>query len=268
MPDNKLVVVRGGGDLATGVVQKFVRMGMRVVVLEAPYPTAIRRTVALCEAVYEGYAQVEELQCRLIDTPEHIATCHSRSEIPLLVDPEGTCIEALKPTCLVDAILAKRNLGTHMGMAPITIGLGPGFEAGVDVHAVVETMRGHDLGRLYLQGTARPNTGIPGEIAGQSDTRVVHAPESGQVRPVKNIGEVVHQGEPILLVGSSFCFAPFPGIVRGMIRPGLQVHQGMKIADVDPRVDVNYHTISDKARCVGAGALEGYQYITRMAGES
>ncbi|MFV0413630.1 MAG: selenium-dependent molybdenum cofactor biosynthesis protein YqeB, partial [Oscillospiraceae bacterium] len=157
------IVIRGGGDLATGVVQKFYRAGFAVVVLETGRPMAIRRTVALCEAVYEGTATVEDIPCRHIESPAQAAECHQNGIVPLLVDPAGESLGFFKPQGLVVAILAKKNLGTTLNMAPVTIGLGPGFAAGQDVHAVIETMRGHNLGRLILQGSAQPNTGIPGE---------------------------------------------------------------------------------------------------------
>jgi xanthine dehydrogenase accessory factor len=263
MPDNDLIIIRGGGDLATGVIQKFFRAGFRMLVLEAARPTAIRRTVALCEAVYDGASTVEDVRCRLIESDEQIAACHREGTVPLAVDPTGKRIARLPADAVIDAILGKRNLGTHRGMAPVTVGLGPGFTAGRDVDAVIETMRGHDLGRLILRGTAFPNTGVPGEIGGQSLLRVIHAPCAGPVRPFRQIGEVARQGEPLLAVGQQNVPAPFTGLVRGMIRPGLEVPQGAKIADVDPRTDVDTTTISDKARSLGGAALEAYLYLKR-----
>ncbi len=268
MAGKELAVVRGAGDIATGVIQKFVRAGFDVLALEVPYPTAVRRSVALCEAVYEGEKQVEDVRAVLVRTGREMRACFAAGEVPILVDPEGEAIARLRPRVVVDAILAKRNLGTHRGMAPLTIALGPGFEAGRDVDAVIETMRGHDLGRLILHGAALPNTGVPGEIGGVAEERVVHAPEGGEVRPIKNLGEVVHKGEAILLVGQRMVLAPTGGVLRGLIRPGLVVSAGMKIADIDPRSGVNIHTISDKARNVGGGALEAYYYLSRMKAEA
>lgn len=261
MPAAELVIVRGGGDLATGVIQKFYRAGFRVLALEVPYPTAIRRSVALCEAAYDGAMVVEDLDCRLVRTAAEIKACHKSGQIPLMIDPEGEMIEQLRPKAVVDAILAKQNTGTHRAMAPITIALGPGFTAGEEVDAVIETMRGHNLGRLYLHGQAIPNTGIPGEIGGQSELRVIHAPVDGVIRPIKQLGEVVHKGEAIMIMGDTFVVAPFTGLLRGMIRPGLAVPAGLKIADVDPRIEVDIHTISDKARCLGGAALEAYFFL-------
>jgi len=185
------IAVRGGGDLATGVVQKFFRAGFPVVILETPRPTAIRRSVALCEAVYDGSAlceavydgsaRVEDMVCRRVSGLDELESCWQQGVIPLLIDPMGETITQIQPSAVIDAILAKRNLGTNRGMAPVTIALGPGFCAGDDVDVVIETMRGHDLGRLIFQGRAAANTGIPGEIGGRSAQRVIHAPASGTI---------------------------------------------------------------------------------------
>jgi xanthine dehydrogenase accessory factor len=255
------IVVRGGGDLATGVIQKFFRAGFQVVILETSAPTAIRRSVALCEAAYDGFAQVEDMNCRRVSDIDELENCWQAREIPLLVDPAGETIGQIKPSAVIDAILAKRNLGTHRDMAPITIALGPGFRAGEDVDAVIETMRGHDLGRLIFKGSAMANTGIPGEIGGKSSQRVIHAPASGAVIHKKQIGDVVQGGDVLFTVGGIEVRAPFTGLLRGLIREGAAVPQGMKIADIDPRADVDWHTISDKARCLGGAALEAYFFL-------
>lgn len=255
-----LIVVRGGGDIATGVIQKLHRAGFLVLVLEAERPMAIRRTVSLCEAVRCGAATVEDITARRVQTQEDMRRCWDAGEVPLAVDPAGDWIARLSPGWVVDAILAKRNLGTRMDMAPAVIALGPGFTAGVDAHAVVETMRGHDLGRLILQGGALPNTGIPGELGGKSAERVIHAPCQGEVRHRKAIGDVVEKGEAVLLVGDTPCCAPFSGLLRGLIAE-MPVRKGAKIADIDPRTDVDWHTISDKARCIGGGVLEACLYL-------
>jgi xanthine dehydrogenase accessory factor len=252
------IVVRGGGDLATGVIQKFFRAGFCVVILETSAPSAIRRSVALCEAVYDGSARVEDMSCRRISGLDEIEGCRQQGVIPLLIDPSGETIEQIRPSAVIDAVMAKRNFGTHRGMAPITIALGPGFCAGEDVDVVIETMRGHDLGRLIFKGCAAPNTGIPGEIGGKSGQRVIHAPMSGTVIHKKQIGDVVEGGEVIFTVGGTEARAPFTGLLRGLIREGLAVPKGMKIADIDPRTDVDWRTISDKARCLGGSALEAY----------
>ncbi len=257
------IVVRGGGDLATGVVQKFYRAGFLVVILEAPAPTAIRRSVALCEAVYDSFSQVEDIACRRVHGPDELENCWDADNVPLLVDPAGKTIREIRPAAVIDAIVAKRNLGTCMEMADITIALGPGFRAGTDVRAVIETMRGHDLGRLILQGYAKPNTGIPGEIGGKSTERALYAPTGGTIACRKQIGDGVEQGETIFVVGGEAVRAPFSGLLRGMIRGGTSVPKGMKVADIDPRTDVDWRTISDKARCLGGAALEAYFYLRR-----
>lgn len=267
MAVHQVIVVRGGGDLATGVIQAFVRAGYPVVVLETHQPTAIRRSVALCEAVYTGFAQVEDISCVRIEGPEELEGCWSRGEVPLLIDPAGELLPRIKPSAVIDSILAKRNLGTHRGMAPVTIGLGPGFTAGEGVDGVIETMRGHDLGRLILEGSALENTGVPGELGGESARRVLHAPCEGNVSHLRQIGDVVAGGEALFTIGEETMVAPFDGLLRGLIREGLTVPAGMKVGDVDPRINVNWKTISDKARCLGGAALSSYLYLSRQKGE-
>ena len=252
------IVVRGGGDLATGVIQKFFRAGFPVVILETSAPNAIRRSVALCEAVYDGFARVEDMNCRRVSNIDELEDCWQQGEIPLLIDPTGETIGQIRPSAVIDAILAKRNLGTHRGMAPITIALGPGFYAGEDVDVVIETMRGHDLGRLIFKGCAAPNTGIPGEIGGKSGQRVIHAPACGTVIHKKQIGDIVQRDEVLFIIEETEARAPFTGLLRGLIREGAAVPKGMKVADIDPRTDVDWRTISDKARCLGGAALEAY----------
>lgn len=259
----EVIALRGGGDIATGVAQKLHRAGFFVVILEAPQPTAIRRTVALSEAVYSGRATVEDLTARLVATPEACEGAWGAGEIPVLVDPAGESLGALGPQGLVDAILAKDNLGTHPKMAPVVIALGPGFSAPRDAHAVVETMRGHHLGRVYFAGAALPNTGLPGVIGGQGALRVLRAPCGGSVRHHCAIGDLVEEGQPVFSVGNQTVTAPFPGLVRGLIREGLTLPRGMKTADIDPRPDSDWKSISDKARCVGGGVLEAYLYLRR-----
>jgi len=184
-----------------------------------------------------------------------------------MIDPDGKTIGIIKPAAVIDAILAKRNLGMSKSMADVTIALGPGFNAGEEVHAVIETKRGHDLGRLILQGYAKPDTGIPGEIGGESTRRVIHAPSSGIVSHKKQIGCIVEQGDVLFIVDNTEVRAPFNGLLRGLIREGAQVHKGMKVADIDPRTDVDWRTISDKARCLGGAVLEAYFYLKQRSGE-
>jgi len=263
--NEKIIVIRGGGDLATGVVQKFHRTGFSVLILETSEPTAIRRSVSLSEAVYDGYAKVEEVECRKIESLTDAESCWNEGMVALLVDPEGKSIDEIKPAAVIDAIMAKRNIGTSRCMAGITIALGPGFIAGKDVHAVIETLRGHDLGRLILEGCAKTNTGVPGEVAGESIRRVVRAPQEGEIIHKKKIGDVVKQEETVLTINNAEIQAPMSGLLRGLIRENINVSRGMKIADIDSRTDVDWRTISDKARCLGGAVLEAY-YLLREKG--
>ena len=260
-PEN-IVVIRGGGDLATGVIQKFYRSGFKLLVLETQNPTAIRRSVSLCEAVYTGYTVVEDVSCTRIEALSELDECYAHNTVPILVDPGAESIMQIKPIAVIDAILAKRNLGTHKNMAPVTIALGPGFCAGEDVSAVIETMRGHDLGRLILKGCAHPNTGTPGEVGGKSVQRVIRTPAAGTIKHIRQIGDTVKAEEVLCEISGEKVTAPFTGLLRGLLREGLNAHKGMKIADIDPRLDVNWRTISDKARCIGGAALEAFFYLS------
>ena len=290
-----LVIVRGAGDISTGTIHRLFRAGFDLLVLESERPSAIRRKVAFSEAVYDGRATVEGVWAVRIGSAEEAARCRADGYIPLIVDPEGESIAFLKPAVVVDAILAKRNLGTRMDMAPLTIGLGPGFEAGRDVHFVIETMRGHDLGRIISKGSAAPNTGIPGTVGGYGRERVIRAPGAGIFRDGKDIGSFVRAGEVIGrievpgsatgavgttgaevpgsgtgAVGTTGAEVPgsgmetvevrtvLTGVLRGIIRDGYPVTEGFKLADVDPRREEqkNCFTISDKARCIAGSVLE------------
>jgi xanthine dehydrogenase accessory factor len=257
-----LVVVRGAGDLATGCIVRLVRAGFRVAALETARPSSIRRTVCLSEAMYQGEAEVEGVRAiRTGSVDELVAALERSGPVPLLDDPHCAVLARLHPVALVDAIIAKRNLGTRMDMARLVVALGPGFQAGVDAHAVVETNRGHDLGRVLLSGSAEPNTGTPGLIAGMGRERVLHAPVAGLVENLKSIGDQVHAGEPVLaLVGPQGrvpLATTIDGMLRGLIQPGYKAHAGLKVADVDPRCRREHcFTISDKARAIAGGVLE------------
>ena len=264
------ILVRGAGDLATGVIVRLARCGFRVCALECANPSAIRRKAAFCEAVWQGQTQVEGLVCRRIDRPEQAESVARQGQIPLLVDEACAAVAVLRPAAVVDAIIAKRNLGTNRSLAPITIGLGPGFTAGADVDAVVETMRGHHLGRVILSGSAIPNTGIPGNIGGYTAQRVIHSPTSGpmifvpdaQGRPI-DIGALVTQGQVIARVGEEPVYATLTGVLRGLIREGYPVTKGLKIADIDPRPEqaAFCDTVSDKARSIGGGVVEALLFL-------
>lgn len=279
-----MIIIRGAGDIATGTIQRLHAAGLPLLALETAHPAAIRRQVALSEAVYEGSARVEDVEAVRVDLPgktggidgaaemsaedvralrEQIADAQRAGKVPLLVDPEGRSIRALCPEVVVDAILAKRNLGTTIDMAPLVIGLGPGFTAGEDVHVVIETMRGHDLGRVIRAGSALPNTNTPGVIAGHGADRVMHAPAAGVLRNVRAIGDLVKQGEEIAYIeaedgGRTPVPASIGGLIRGLIRDGYPVPERFKIADIDPRESEykNCFTISDKARAIAGSVLE------------
>ena len=257
-----LIIVRGGGDLATGTIYKLKKSGFPVLILEAANPSAIRRNVAFCEAVYQGSQTVEDMTCYRAESSEEALRLLEEGRLAVLVDPEGESIPLLKPLAVVDGILAKKNLGTNRAMAPITVALGPGFTAGEDVDAVIETKRGHNLGRVLWSGTAAPNTGIPGMIGGYGRERVIHCPAKGILRNVKKITDTVSKGEVIAVVETEDGVVPveatLDGILRGLIRDGYPVKPGFKMADIDPRADEynNCFTISDKARCIAGGVLE------------
>lgn len=270
-----VVLVRGAGDLATGTILRLHNCGFRVLAVECARPSAIRRRAAFCEAVFDGTATVEGVTARLIDRIEQADAVWNAGEIPLIVDETAVCAAACAPAVLVDAILAKRNLGTTRDMAPITIGLGPGFTAGGDVDAVVETMRGHRLGRVIYDGAALPNTGVPGPIAGFAAERVIHAPASGAMTFVRSpepvdIGSIVQKGQTIGFVGGVPVTATLDGVLRGLIREGYPVTEGLKIADIDPRAQEvqNCTTVSDKARAIAGGVLEAMLHLAGERGVS
>ncbi|MDD2573808.1 MAG: selenium-dependent molybdenum cofactor biosynthesis protein YqeB [Firmicutes bacterium] len=261
------VLVRGAGDMATGIGHRLFKSGFRVFMTEIERPACIRRRVAFSEAVYEGSTEVEGVTSVLAHSPREAEEMSGRGYIPVLIDPLARAAQALKPDAVVDVIMAKKNLGTGMDMAPVVIGVGPGFTAGVDCHAVVETMRGHNLGRVIYQGEASRNTGVPGEVAGFARERVVYTPGNGIIKSVCEIGTRVKAGQLIAVVGENRITAPIDGVVRGLIRDGFAVTKGMKIGDVDPRGIIdNCYTISDKARAVGGGVLESLMHCLNIAG--
>lgn len=228
-----------------------------VVMTEISAPLAVRRRVAFCEAVWDGSAEVEGVSARRIDGPGEVQETWARNEIPVLVDSDLEHLAVLAPEVLVDATLAKRNTGIHRGLAPVVIGVGPGFFAGRDVHMVIETNRGHNLGRVILEGEAEPDTGVPGAVSGYTVERVFRAPAEGVLEPLVEIGDRVVPGQVLASVGGARLRAEIAGVVRGLIRPGVLVSEGLKIGDIDPRGDVSYvDTISDKARAVAGGVLE------------
>ena len=265
-----MIIIRGAGDISTGTIHRLFCAGFPVLALETDRPSAIRRKVAFSEAVYDGTATVEDVTAVRINSVVEAEKILARGQIPMLVDPAGENIRQLKPEVLVDAILAKKNLGTSMKMAGLTIALGPGFEAGKDVHYVIETMRGHDLGRIISHGSATPNTGVPGIIGGYGAERVIHAPAAGMFRQRKEIADEVKAGETIGTVDTGTEEIPvntqIAGILRGIIRDGYPVTKGFKLADVDPRLEQkkNCFTISDKARCIAGSVLELVSAYSRV----
>lgn len=256
-----LVVIRGGGDIATGIALRLHRSHMAVVICELPAPTSIRRTVSFSEAMRLGTVEVEGVTARRADL-EEIPALLERGEIPVLADPAGSCIRRLAPDAVVDAVLAKRNLGTTMDMAPAVVAAGPGFTAGTDCHAVVETMRGHYLGRVIYEGSALPNTAVPGLIGGFAGERVLRAPGDGLFRGVREIGDTVLPGDVVGYVGGAPMACTIGGVLRGLLADGVAVHRGMKCGDVDPRCARDHcFCASDKALAVGGGVLEAILHL-------
>lgn len=262
-----LVIIRGGGDLATGVALRLYRSGMEVLICETAVPTSIRRTVCFSEAVRLGETVVEDVAARRAAL-EEVPALLAEGVVPVLVDPEATCIRSLHPEAVVDAILAKRNLGTTIDMAPIVVAAGPGFTAGVDCHAVVETMRGHYLGRVIYEGSALPNTNIPGLIGGYAGERVLRAPADGVFEGAKKIGDRVEAGDVAGYVAGEPMVCTIGGTLRGLLADGVPVTKGMKSGDVDPRCqEAHCRCASDKALAVGGGVLEAILHFSRKNGE-
>lgn len=252
-----LVVVRGGGDLATGVAARLHRCGFGLIVLEIAEPLAVRRLVALAEAVYSDEIVVEELRGRRVDGVAEALRVIEAGGVPVMVDPKGTCMPDISPLGLIDARMRKAPNELGIRAAPLIVGLGPGFIAGVDCHAVVETQRGHHLGRVYWAGGAAPDTGVPEPVAGKGPERVLRAPRAGVLRGVRSLGDIVDAGEPVAAVDGVEIRAPFRGAVRGLLHDGLKVGEGAKVGDLDPRAEPKYcREISDKALAVGGGVLE------------
>ncbi len=255
---DRVIIIRGAGEMATGVACRLFRANFRrILMLETPSPLAVRRRVSFCEAVHERTVSVEGIEAVMVSDEPELQQAWTAGRIAVTVDPRGESIGRYRPDLLIDATLAKRNLGITKADAPLVVALGPGFTAGTDCHVVIETNRGHDLGRLITEGSAEPNTGIPGDIGGYTKERVLRAPEDGLFATTKEIGDPVLKGEVIGRVGSAAVKAQIDGVVRGLIRPGSAVSKGLKIGDVDPRGIAGYcDTISEKARSLGGAVLE------------
>ena len=252
------ILIKGAGDLATGIASRLYGAGHQIMMTDIAVPLTVRRLVAFSRAVYEGEAVVEDMTARLAKNQEEAEEIMEQGDIPVIVDPKAECIQWFQPDVIVDAILAKRNLGTSRNMAPLTIGLGPGFFAGEDVDYVVETMRGHDLARIITEGPAIPNTGVPGMVGGVSKERVIHSPGVGRIHNMAHIADIVEKGQILAYVGETPVEASITGVLRGIIKEGYNVPVGMKIADIDPRKEEkkNCFTISDKARCIAGSVVE------------
>lgn len=264
--NGNIALVRGGGDIASGVVQKLHRSGFRVLILEIEHPTSIRRAVCFSEAVYMGKTVLEDTTCVLAENSDEIYKAWEKDQVPIAVDPDGDYINELKPEIVVDSIIAKKNTGMNMKLAPITIAVGPGFTAGKDVDAVIESNRGHNLGRIIFNGEAAPNTRNPGNIEGYTWERVIKSPCRGTFRTSHDIGNLVKKGETVATVDGAEVKAKIDGLLRGILRDNTYVSENFKVGDVDPREDQleNCFTISDKARAIGGGVLEAVMILKRI----
>ena len=252
-----VVVIKGAGEMASGVAHRLHRSGIRrIVMTDIDDSLCVRRMVSFSEALFEGQMVVEGVAAERIDDLSQVEEVWSRGAIAVIVDPQWQCVRELKPDVVIDAIMAKRNLGTKKDEASLVVGIGPGFAAPEDVHIVVESNRGHDLGRVILEGAAEAYTGVPGQIGGFTAERVLRAPVDGLVKHVKKLGGPVKKDEPVLSVDGTMVFAPMDGVLRGLIRE-IKVIKGEKVGDVDPRGKQEHcRTISEKARAIGGGVLE------------
>ena len=261
------VLVRGGGDLASAVIYKLWQSGFKVLVYDLPLPSCVRRTVSFCNAIAEGQWEIEGVCGTFIKELSEIDDCFARKEIPVSTMPEEKLVEYFRPDIFVDATVSKRAADYYKNFADLVIDLRPNVMAGRDAHVVVETKRGHFLGRLIYEGFAAPNTGIPGDVDGFTSDRVLRAPQAGRVQHIRAIGDTVEQGEAVCRVGDAVVSAAIPGVIRGLIAEGYQARQGLKIGDIDPRNDLRHcYTISDKGRTIAGGVLEAILH-NQAAGE-
>ena len=251
------VLIWGGGDLATGAAMRLHHAGIRLLIVETAQPLAVRRSVAFGQAVYDGKIQIEKIKGILIKSPDEMREIWSESSIPVIIDPELTIIRTHPPLVLVDARLKKKDIPSRMMDADLVIGLGPGFIAGDNCHAAIETNRGHFLGRVFWEGSTEADTGVPGVVQAYARERVLFAPDDGIVESLALIGDRVRKGDPILSVNGKVVLSPFDGILRGLIHEGIHVHKGMKVGDVDPRLEeFRCWTVSEKSLAIGGGVLE------------
>ncbi|NFE94281.1 selenium-dependent molybdenum cofactor biosynthesis protein YqeB [Clostridium botulinum] len=260
-----MIVIKGAGDLATGVATRLKKSGFDIVMTEISQPTTVRRTVAFSQVVYDKKVEVEGITAELASNKENIKKIVEEGNVAVLVDEKAKIIDEIKPKIIIDAIIAKKNLGTKIDDANIVIALGPGFTAGIDCHCVIETKRGHYLGKAIYKGSAIPNTGVPGEVGGFSKERIIRATTDGKIAPVSKIGDYVKKGDIVAYVNETPVLAKLDGIVRGMLQKDVSVFKGMKSGDIDPRCEKNHcFTISDKARSIGGGVLEAILYLSNF----
>ena len=259
------ILIKGAGDLATGIASRLYGAGHRILMTEIPVPLTVRRTVALSRAVYEGRAQVEEMEGILAEDREAAEKIMEQGDIAVMVDPNASCRSWFVPDVIVDGILAKKNLGTEITDAPFVVGVGPGFTAGQDCNCVVETKRGHTLGNIIWQGSAVPNTGVPGNVGGYTIERLIRAGSDGRIEPKVQIGDYVEKGQTVAVTGGVPVYARMSGIVRGMLQEGAEVTENLKIGDIDARAEISHcYTVSDKARAIGGGVLEAVSAFEKM----
>lgn len=252
-----LVLIKGAGDLATGIAHRLKMAGFSIVMTDIERPTVVRHTVSFASAVYNGQAEVEGVSAKRCDNFEQIKEALEDNKVAVIIDPKASVISTLRPDVVIDAIIAKKNLGTSKDDAKIVIGVGPGFTAGIDVDYVVETKRGHYLGKVLTSGSAIANTGVPGEIGGYSKERIIRAPKEGNFKPLAKIGDNVNEGDIVAHVDDMPVLALMPGTIRGMLMENIKVTPGFKCGDIDPRCNLEHcFTISDKARAIGGGVLE------------
>lgn len=270
------ILIKGAGDLATGIACELYRLGHQIVMTELPVPLTVRRTVAMSRAVYESRTVVEGIQGVLAKDIKDVRKILKDKKVAVLVDEGAKIRTEYKPDVLIDAILAKKNTGTSIGDAPFVIGAGPGFSAGADCHCVIETMRGDTLGQIIWNGSALANTGIPGEVGGYTRERLIRAAFDGTMEPKASIGDVVKKGQMVAVTGGRPVYAQMSGMVRGMLQAGVDVTKGMKIGDIDSRINPDYCTaVSDKASSIGKGAAQAvnqyygsYAVVVLAAGSS
>lgn len=256
--DKNLVIIRGGGDLGTGVAYKLFNSNFNIVILEIANPITVRRKVAFSEAVYERKVTIEGVEAILVHEVHEIYNNIKHKKISVMIDEEAKIVNKLKPIALVDAIVAKKNFGTNRSLAPITIALGPGFVAGVDVDVVIETHRGENLGKIIYKGTTSANTGQPASVMGFKRERVLWAPVSGNIAVIKNIGQIVEKEEAVAEINGVEIKSKIAGFLRGMVRSGIYLREGLKVGDIDPRVDRLdlCYKLSDKACKLGESVLD------------